>query len=71
MRCNFMELFEFELEENNSEIDNTNINRLCIYVSDEQLYFIDKNKKSLFKKNKVDNISDLFIKKIYEDTDDK
>lgn len=66
-----MELFEFELEENNSEIDNTNINRLCVYVSDEQRDFIEKNKKSLFKKNEVDNISDWFIKKIYEDTNNK
>jgi len=62
-----MELFEFELEENNSEIDNTDINRLCIYVSDEQRDFIEKNKKSLFKKNEVDNLSDFFIKKVYEE----
>jgi hypothetical protein len=62
-----MELFEFELEENNSEIDNTNINRLCVYMSDEERNFLEKNKKSLFNKNQVDNISDWFIKKIYED----
>lgn len=66
-----MELFEFELKENNNEIDNTNINRLCVYVSDEQRDFIDKNKKLLFKKNEVDNISDFFIKKIYEDINNK
>lgn len=66
-----MELFEFELEENNSETDNTNINRLCVYVSDKQRDFIEKNKKLLFKKNEVDNISDWFIKKIYEDIKDK
>lgn len=66
-----MELFEFELEENNSEIENININRLCVYMSDEQREFLEKNKKLLFKKNKVDNISDWFIKKIYEDINDK
>jgi hypothetical protein len=66
-----MELFDFELQENNSEIDNTNINRLCVYMSDDQREFLEKNKKSLFNKNKVDNISDWFIKKIYEDIDNK
>lgn len=66
-----MELFEFELEENNSEIENININRLCVYMSDEQREFLEKNKKLLFKKNKVDNVSDWFIKKIYEDINDK
>ena len=31
-----MELFKFELEENNEPKDETNINRVCVYVNDEQ-----------------------------------
>ena len=66
-----MELFEFELEENNNPIHNTNINRLSVFVSDEQKEFIRKNQKEIFLKHGVDNISDWFIKKIYEDINSK
>lgn len=61
------ELFEFELEENNEEIETTNINSIRVYVSDEQKELIEKNKTTLFKKNDVDNLSDYLLKKIYED----
>ncbi len=61
------ELFEFELEENNEEIETTNINSIRVYVSDEQKELIEKNKTTLFKKNEVDNLSDYLLKKIYED----
>jgi len=61
-----MELFKFELEENENPIDTTNINRVCVYVNDEQKEQI-KNISSIFKKNGVDNLSDYLIKKIYED----
>lgn len=65
------ELFEFELEENNEQIETTNINSIRFYVSDEQKELIEKVKTDLFKKNKVDNISDYILKKIYEDINSK
>lgn len=65
-----MELFKFKLEENNSPKDGTNINRVCVYVNDEQKKLIEKNKAILFKKNEVDNLSDYLLKKIYEDIKD-
>lgn len=61
------ELFEFELSENNEELETTNINSIRVYVSDEQKELIEKNKSTLFKKNGVDNLSDYLLKKIYED----
>ncbi len=45
-----MELFEFELTENESQVDEININRVCIFVSDEQKKKLEKLKKSAFKK---------------------
>lgn len=60
-------LFKFELEENNSLEDNTNINRLSVFVSDEQKKFINGNKSVVFKNNGVDNFSDWVIKKFYEE----
>lgn len=62
-----LELFEFELEENNEPIETTNINSIRVYVSDEQKELIEKSKNDLFKKNNVDNLSDYLLKKIYED----
>lgn len=44
------ELFEFELSENNEELETTNINSIRVYVSDEQKELIEKNKSTLFKK---------------------
>jgi hypothetical protein len=64
-------LFKFELEENNELIDNTNINRLSVFVSDEQKAFIKKNEKEIFSKYDVDNFSDYVIKKLYEDVECK
>jgi hypothetical protein len=61
------ELFEFELSENNEELETTNVNSIRVYVSDEQKELIEKNKSTLFKKNGVDNLSDYLLKKIYED----
>ena len=61
-----MELFKFELEENNTPKDDTNINRVCVYVNDEQKEQLHKM-ESIFKKNRVDNLSDYLIKKVYED----
>lgn len=65
-----MELFEFELEENNEPKDETNINRVCIYVNDEQKEILSKMDK-VFKKIGVDNLSDYVIKKVYEDIKSK
>lgn len=65
-----MELFKFELQENKEPKDDTNINRVCIYVNDEQKDVISKM-GSIFKKNGVDNLSDYVIKKIYEDIKSK
>ncbi len=65
------ELFEFELEENNEQIETTNINSIRVYVSDEQKELIEKSKNDLFKKNNVDNLSDYLLKKIYEDINSK
>lgn len=62
-----MELFEFELTENNEGVDSTNINRLSLFVSDEQKKMIEKIKSILFSKNGVDNLSDYLLKKINED----
>lgn len=64
-------LFKFELEENNETIDNTNINRLSVFVSDEQKSFIKKNEKEVFSKYGVDNFSDYVINKFYEDVNSK
>jgi len=64
-------LFKFELEENNELIDITNINRLSVFVSDEQKAFIKKNEKEIFSKYDVDNFSDYVIKKFYEDVECK
>jgi len=61
-----MELFKFELEENNDPIDNTNINRVCIYVDDKQKEILSKMDE-VFNKNNVDNLSDYLMKKVYED----
>lgn len=61
-----MELFKFELEENEDPIDETNINRVSIFVNDEQKNII-KNLDYIFKINGVDNVSDYLLKKIYED----
>lgn len=61
-----MELFKFELEENNEPIDNTNINRICVYVNDEQKEMLSKM-DNVFKKLGVDNLSDYLMKKVYED----
>ena len=61
------DLFEFNLKENKDPIDNTNINRLSVFVSDEQKAFIKKNEKEIFAKYNVDNFSDYVIKKFYED----
>jgi len=61
-----MELFKFELEENNAPKDDTNINRVCVYVNDEQKEILGKM-KLIFETNKVDNLSDYLIKKVYED----
>lgn len=66
-----MELFEFKLTENNDEPDSTNINRICVFVSDEQKVMIEKIKSKLFTKNGVDNLSDYLLKKINEDIDNK
>jgi hypothetical protein len=66
-----MELFEFELEENNEPIEKTNINSIRVYFSDEQKELIEKSKNDLFKKNNVDNLSDYLLKKIYEDINSK
>ena len=66
-----MELFEFELEENNEPIEKTNINSVRVYFSDEQKELIEKSKNDLFKKNNVDNLSDYLLKKIYEDINSK
>ena len=65
------QLFNFELEENNNQIETTNINSIRVYVSDEQKVLIEKSKKDLFKKNNVDNLSDYLLKKIYEDINNK
>lgn len=65
------ELFEFKLEENNEEIESTNINSIRVYVSDKQKELIEKSKNDLFKKNNVDNLSDYLLKKIYEDINSK
>lgn len=65
------DLFKFELEENNEPIDNTNINRLSVFVSDEQKSFIKKNEKEVFSKYGVDNFSDYVINKFYEDVNSK
>ena len=64
-------LFKFELEENNDPIDNTNINRLSVFVSDEQKVFIKKNEKEIFSKYGVGNFSDYVINKFYEDVECK
>jgi len=61
-----MDLFKFELEENKEPKDDTNINRVCVYVNDEQKEQLHKM-ESIFKKNRVDNLSDYLIKKVYED----
>lgn len=61
-----MELFKFELEENNEPKDNTNINRVCVYVDDEQKEILSKM-DNVFKKIGVDNLSDYLMKKVYED----
>ena len=66
-----MELFEFELEENNEPIETIDINSFRVYVSNEQKELIEKSKKYLFKKNNVDNLSDYLLKKIYEDINSK
>ena len=65
-----MELFKLELEENNTPKDGTNINRVCVYVNDEQKEILGKM-KLIFEINKVDNLSDYLIKKIYEDIEIK
>lgn len=65
-----MELFKFELEENNEPKDNTNINRVCVYVDDEQKEILSKM-DNVFKKLGVDNLSDYLIKKVYEDIKSK
>lgn len=61
-----MELFKFELEENNDPIESTNINRVCVYVDDEQKEILSKMDE-VFKRNNVDNLSDYLMKKVYED----
>lgn len=61
-----MELFKFELEENNEPKDETNINRVCVYVNDEQKEILSKMDE-VFKKTRVDNLSDYLMKKVYED----
>lgn len=65
-----MELFKFELEENNEPKDETNINRVCVYVNDEQKEILSKMDE-VFKKIGVDNLSDYLIKKAYEDIKSK
>ncbi len=65
-----MELFKFELEENNESEDQTNINRVCVYVNDEQKEILSKMDQ-VFKKLGVDNLSDYLIKKVYEDIKSK
>lgn len=64
-------LFKFELEENNDPVDNININRLSVFVCDEQKAFIKKNEKYIFSKYGVDNLSDYLLKKINEDIKNK
>jgi hypothetical protein len=64
-------LFEFELTANNEGLDSTNINRICVFVSDEQKTMIEKIKLKLFSKNGVDNLSDYLLKKINEDINNK
>lgn len=65
------DLFGFKLEENKAPIDNTNINRLSVFCSDEQKSHILKHQKDVFKMYGVDNFSDYVIKKIYEDIENK
>lgn len=61
------DLFNFDLKENKGEIDNTNINSIRVYLNDEQKKTFLDNKKNIFLKNGVDNLSDYLLKKIHED----
>jgi flagellin-specific chaperone FliS len=62
-----MELFEFELPKKKSEIQDININRVSVFLTDEQKKEIEKNLKKIYKKYNVDNLTDYFLIKIYED----
>ena len=66
-----MELFKFELEENKEPLESTNINSIRVYFSDEEKELIECVKDNVFKKNKVDNLSDYILKKMHEDAESK
>lgn len=65
-----MELFEFELPKKKSEIQDININRVSVFLDDEQKKEIEKNLKKIYKKYNVNNLTDYFLIKIYEDIRD-
>jgi len=65
-----MELFEFELPRKKTEIQDININRVSVFLTDEQKKEIEKNFKKIYKKYNVNNLTDYFLIKIYEDIRD-
>jgi len=65
-----MELFEFELPKKKSELQGVNINRVSVFLDDEQKKEIEKNLKKIYKKYNVNNLTDYFLIKIYEDIKD-
>lgn len=62
-----MELFEFELPKKKSELQDVNINRVSVFLDDEQKKEIEKNLKKIYKKYNVNNLTDYFLIKIHED----